>query len=609
MKNNFYKIVFFLSLLSSVLTVKAQTNEEQLAIQYFKNQEYEKAVELFKGLYDKRSDAYYFNYYFETLVALKDFKSAERIVHKQIRLYPSIQKYKVDLGRIYELQGESKKAKKQFESCVLQNDLNSISVKELAVAFQQYQLTDYAIKTYLRAREISKNTYDYAIELAQLYAIGNDYQKAIDELLLLVGNVPAEQSAVEGILLNWLINDQQQTKQAIIKNNILKYSNKNPDIQVYSSLLLWLAMQEKDFSSALKQAIAMDKRYRENGRTVFEIANISAENQDLKTAIEGFNYILNEKEKGNPFYEAAKMASLRTKYQQIVHSFPKKTEDIQLLDKNLQSFFSEYRLQPLNIQLFREWVLLKSLYANDINTAKQLLEDAVYKQNIPPKEKAVLKLDLGDLLLLDEDVWEATLLYSQVEKDFANDTIGHLAKFKNAKLSFYLGEFDWAEAQLDVLRAATSKLIANDAMYLSLLIADNKTEDSLSPALMYFARASFFLENNRIEDAEIMLDSISQVSIYHSLADDILYKRAEIAIKKQQYHKADSLLNKLITAFPYDLLADDALFLRANINEMYLKDVFTAMELYLKLIKDFPSSIYIIDARNRFRLLRGDILQ
>lgn len=174
------------------------------------------------------------------------------------------------------------------------------------MAFQQYQLTDYAIKTYLRAREISKNTYDYAIELAQLYAIRNDYQKAIDELLLLVGNVPAEQSAVEGILLNWLINDQQQTKQAIIKNNILKYSNKNPDIQVYSSLLLWLAMQEKDFSSALKQAIAMDKRYRENGRTVFEIANISAENQDLKTAIEGFNYILNEKEKGNPFTKQLK---------------------------------------------------------------------------------------------------------------------------------------------------------------------------------------------------------------------------------------------------------------------------------------------------------------
>ena len=124
------------------------------------------------------------------------------------------------------------------------------------MAFQQYQLTDYAIKTYLRAREISKNTYDYAIELAQLYAIRNDYQKAIDELLLLVGNVPAEQSAVEGILLNWLINDQQQTKQAIIKNNILKYSNK---ILIFKFILRFYCgwrCKKKDFSSALKQAIA-----------------------------------------------------------------------------------------------------------------------------------------------------------------------------------------------------------------------------------------------------------------------------------------------------------------------------------------------------------------
>ncbi len=608
MKNNFRKILISLSLLTISLITIAQSNEEQLAIQYFKDKDYEKAVTLFKNLYDKRPDAYYFNYYFETLTVLKDFKNAEKIIHKQIRLYPTIQKYKIDLGHIYELQGDNKKARKQFEDCLSQKNLNSIVVKELALAFQQYQLTDYAIKTYLQARE-NNNSFDYAIELAQLYATTNNYQKAIDELLIYVGNIPAELNTIEGILLNWLINDQQQTKRSIIKNNILKYSNKNPDIQVYSSLLLWMAMQEKDFSSALRQAIAIDKRYREDGHTVFEIANISAENQDLVTALEGFNYILNEKKETNPFYETAKVASLHTKYQQITYSFPKKMEDIQLLDKNLQHFFNEYRLQPVNLLLFREWMQLKYLYKNEANTAKQLLENAIYNQHIPPKEKALLKLDLGDLLLLNKDIWEATLLYSQVEKDFSNDTIGHLAKFKNAKLSFYFGEFDWAEAQLDILRAATSKLIANDAMYLSLLISNNKTEDSLNLALMYFAKASFLLENNRLDDASLMLDSISEVTIYHSLTDDILYKRAEIAIKKQQYNKADSLLDKLITAFPYDILADDALFLRATINELHLKDPFTAMDLYLKLIKDYSSSIYVIDARNRFRLLRGDILQ
>ena len=146
-------------------------------------------------------------------------------------------------------------------------------------------------------------------------------------------------------------------------------------------------------------------------------------------------------------------------------------------------------------------------------------------------------------------------------------------------------------------------------MYLSMLIADNQTEDSLNPALMYYARADFYLENNRLDEAERMLDSITKVSIYHSLSDDILFAKAEIALKKQQYRQADSLLAKMVAAFPDDLLADDALFMRATINELNLKDIYTAMDLYQELMKKYPSSIYIVDARKRFRTLRGDVLQ
>lgn len=605
----FKKILLFSALLFGVVLLHSQNSNEQLAIQYYQNQEYEKAVELFKDLYQKRPDAYYYNYYFQTLLQLKDFKNAERLVNKQIRIYPLIQKYKVDLGHVYELEGETNKTKKQYESCINENTHTSLSIKELASAFQAYQLNDYAIKTFLQGRQSSLNPTDYALELANLYATSGAYQKAMDEFLTLLATSPEQINMVENILVNWIIDDPQKEKRNIIRNNILKYANKNPDLQVYSSLLLWFSMQEKDFSFALKQAIAIDKRYREDGKTVYEISEIAGENLDFKTALEGFTYILSDKKEESPFYKIAKIASLHTKYKQILNTYPRNKQDIQNLDKNLQAYFSEYPLQANNVSIFREWIQIKSLYANDIQTAKTLLEDAVYKQNIPIKEKAILKLDLGDILRLEGNEWEATLLYSQVEKDFPNDTIGHHAKYKNAKLSFYLGEFDWAEAQLDVLRAATSKLIANDAMYLSMLIFDNQVEDSLNPALMYYAKADFMLESNRLEEASLFLDSIHQVSLFHSLSDDILYKKAEIALKKQQYREADSLLSLLIQNYPYELLADDALFLKANLYDIYFKDVFTAMDLYQQLIKDYPSSIYVVDARKRFRILRGDVLQ
>ncbi|NLJ82456.1 MAG: tetratricopeptide repeat protein [Bacteroidales bacterium] len=607
MKNK--NILIALFFLCCGMFALAQTNNEQLAVQYFKNQEYEKAVGLFKRLYNNRPDAYYYNYYLETLIALQDFKEAEKLIQKQIRIYPLIQKYKVDLGQIYEQQGASSKAKKQYENCITQANLNSATVKELASAFQAYHLTDYAIKTYLQGRKNSLVQTEYAVELTHLYTQKKEYQKAIDELFVLIRDFPNEIVTVESILINWLIDDPQQVKRDIIRTNILKYSNRNPDIQVYSSLMLWFAMQEKDFTSALKQAIAIDKRYKEDGRTVYEISEIAGDNMDFKTSLNGLNYILIEKNIESPYYELSKVLSLRTKYKQITHTYPPKKEDIQTLDKKLYTYFKDNALNLSNVLLLREWVQLKSLYANDIQTAKALLEDAIYKQNIPHKEKALLKLDLGDILCLDEDVWEATLLYSQVEKDFPNDTISSTAKYKNAKLSFYLGEFDWAEAQLDVLRAATSKLIANDAMYLSLLISDNKTEDSLNLPLMYFARAKFFLENNQLQKAEDMIDTIGKMIIYHTLSDDILFLKAEIALKKQEYKKADSLFARIVDFHPHDLLADDALFMRATINEFYIKDMFTAMDLYQQIIRNYSSSIYASDARKRFRILRGDVLR
>ncbi len=605
----FKKIYIFCLLISTLPLIQAQNNKEQLAIQYYQNQEYEKAIDLFKDLYLKHPDAYYYNYYFQTLLHLQDFKEAERLVNKQIKIYPLIQKYKVDLGYVFSLAGEDKKAQKTYEQCIYQNKHTSASIKELSEAFQSYKRYDYAVQTLLEGRKISEIPSDYALELGHLYGLIGKHNQAIEEYMNLLTVNPAALGEVESILVTWLIDDPEQQKRNIIHKAILTYLQKNPDLQVYSSLMLWLALQEKDFSTALRQAKAMDKRYKENGQLVYEIAEIAGENYDFATALEAYDYILNVKGAESPFYSLARIASLHTNYKQISTKYPVDATAVKNLDNRLTNYFQQQNLYMQNFNLFRKWMQLKAIYAKDILTAKQLLEKAVYQSKLPPKDLACLKVDLGDILRLNDEVWEAVLLYAQVEKDFPNDTIGQLAKFKNAKLSFYLGEFDWAKAQLDVLRAATSKLIANDAMYLSMLIFDNESEDSINLALMYYARADFMIENHRLDEAKLLLDSIHEISLYHSLTDDILYKQAEIALKKNHYHQADSLLNQLIQNYPYDLLADDALYLRATLYDFYIKDIYTAMDLYQEFIRNYPSSVYVVDARKRFRSLRGDVLQ
>ncbi len=151
---------------------------------------------------------------------------------------------------------------------------------------------------------------------------------------------------------------------------------------------------------------------------------------------------------------------------------------------------------------------LQAFKLHKLDDAQKLLEEAINIPNIKPNLLNSCKLDLGDVYLMNKQPWEATLLYGQVETGYPNTTIGQDAKFRNAKLAYYTGDFKWAKGQLDVLKAATSQLIANDALNLSLLITDNLVADTSGSALKMYARADLQIFAEQPEKAVQVLDSI-----------------------------------------------------------------------------------------------------
>ena len=598
--------IFLLSVLvfAGQNTVFAQNDKEQLAYQYFRNQEFDKAVDLFADLYKQKPNSHFYSYYLQCLLQTQNAKEAENLVRKQIKLFPNVPKYSVDLGYVFEAKGEAAKAKKQYEASIEALAVNSGLVTELARSFQTYRLNEYAVKTYLQGRKLSGEPQTYALEIAAIYEENNEYEKAFNEYISALSLNESLLEMVEMRLNNWLIRDENNAKSEIIRLQTLKAINKEPDNRAFYALLMWHSIQKKDFLGALKQAKALDKRYNEGGQRVFDLANIANENLDYNAAIDGYNYLIALGE-NTLFYKKAEMMLLDVKLSQTTTVFPVNEASVKTIDKDLSNFFQKNNLSSVNFSLYEKWLKFKAVYLKDIETPKKMIEENLSSNAISPMEKALLKINLGDILRLDDDIWEATLLYSQVEKDFPNDTIGSLAKFKKAKLSFHIGEFEWAKAQLDVLRAATSKFIANDAMYLSLLIADNENEeDSINLPLRQFAYADFLMECNRLDEAIVLLDSIENDYNALSLHDDVLYKKAIIAIHYQRYKQADKLLEKLIETYPDDLLADDALFERAKLQEFHLKDYLSAMESYKQLITKYPDSIWVIDARTRFRMLQ-----
>ena len=332
------------------------------------------------------------------------------------------------------------------------------------------------------------------------------------------------------------------------------------------------------------------------------VAAIAKSNEAYDVAQECFATV-SKKGADSPFYFDSRVGELEVAFARINHNFPIENKRLRQLLLSYRSTIDELGKNTRTINLMRNYSYLLAYYTDSVQRAADILYDILELPQLPPKERDETKLALGDLLLFAGEIWDASLLYMQVEKSNKNDVLGSQAKFKNAKLSYYNNDFLWAKTQLDVLRASTSKLIANDAMQLSLLISDNMEDDSTFDMLSRYAAADLLLYRNLLDSAWLGFDDIAHSALSHPLFDDVLMQKARIRIRQQRYAEADSLLQQLVELYPDDLLADDALLLRAQLNEEQLGNLSQARACYEKLILDYPASLYADQARKRYRAL------
>lgn len=577
----------------------AQNNDLLLAKQYSNNGETDKALEIYQKLYKQNNEGYY-SYYLSGLLTAKKYDEAETITKKIMRQYPKAQKYAISLGSIYSQKGDTTKANDVYNGLLkaLPNDQTEVAM--LATLFYQNNNTNYAIKTFLQGRKNLKNEKLFANELITLYRNKRDKVNLTEELLNFLPDNPEFVSQAENTLATLFDGDADYEKLRIA---LLQKIQKAPQQTVYIKLLTWQFMQQKEYDQALNQVLALSRRTNDDGSDVFELAGTLVVNGAYDTAIRGYEF-LTAKGKQHPYYITAKIQLIDTKNLRIT-SGKYLPDDLVSLEKDYFDLLGEFGKGPNTVFAIQKLANLQAFKLHKPAEAQKLLEEATKIPGLSPQTLGSIKIDLGDAELLNGEPWEATLLYSQVEKDFVNTSLAQDAKLRNAKLAYYIGDFTWAKGQLDVLKAATSQLIANDALNLSLLITDNLAIDSAGSALKVYARADFEIFAERPEKAVLVLDSIDKQFPGNALGTDILMAKARISIQKKDYAAAIPLLKKILEQ-PTDLWADDAIFMLGDIYENNLEDKEQAKPYYQKIITDYPGSLWINEARRRFRILRGD---
>ena len=603
------KLIFFITIsILSLATALGQppTSNRQLADQYMNNFEYDKAVVIYDKLYDKDPFSTYPNY-LKCLLALKEFDDAEKLVKNITKKNPENVSYVVDLGFVYESKGDLTKAKQTYDKAIKSLQPDQGQVIMMANAFSLRQNWDYALATYMEGKRLLKNIYSFNFETAEVYFQKQEYEKMVDEYLNAVAENQAFLQSVQNILQARIGNDPDNSRSTLLRQALLRRTQRNPDQTIFSEMLIWLFVQQKDFESALIQAKALDKRQREDGSRVMSIGSLSEANLDYASAIKCYQYVI-EKGKDNSNYIPARMQLLEVRNKDLTKEGSYTREDLLKLEGEYKTTLTELGREATTAQLISGLAHLEAFYLDNTDSAIVQLEEAIEYPGISKVVQARCKLELGDIYLFTGNVWDSDLLYAQVDKTFKNDPLGQEAKFRSARLDYFRGDFLWSEAQLDVLKTATTQLIANDALALALLIADNPGPDSSFDALLDYSRADLLNFRNKKDEAMNALDSLMLKYPDHSLIQYSLYKKGLILDSKRNYAEADTLFKNVVERYEDGVLADDALFHRAELHEKRFKDRAKAMEFYQELITKYPGSLYVVDARKRFRALRGDAL-
>lgn len=644
------------------LPAVGQDSDLRIANEYFLKGEKEKALAMYQMLSKSPENIpTIHSNYLNLLLDMGKFKEAEDYVERVVRRVHDRVSYRVDLGIVYLGGGDLQKAEKYFRNLVKATLPDVYRTKAISDYFASQNLPEYAVYTLQELRKTMGSETVFTLEMANLYRMQGKRDQMVEEYLNYITQSPANLNYVKNLLQLFLSKpDELESLERMLYDKVQQV----PDSEVFLDLLIWVNLQQKNFYGAFVQARAFDKRFRKDTPKTLEIAQIALNNKDYENADRSFAHVVKEFA-NTEYYLPARLGLIRAREAKVKRKFPVNRDSVKYLTREYQSFIARYPDNGNSYEAILNESLLHAYYLDQKDSAISKLTALTTHPRVPAYLKAKAKLELGDIYLLKEEPWEATLLYSQVEKNQRDAPLGYEAKLRNAKLSYYKGDFRLAQEHLDILKQATTRDIANDAMELSMRIKENTAFDSTGAALKEYAAIELLLVQNKIDIALIRLnrftvsgkvkmskwdaylagiwpamgqkitdeeelkalekwykekkkpagvmdDSVmveSKWALASTIIDDVYWLEASLRMKRGEFETAIALLDKIVTEYRNDVLADDAYFTQADIYENYLHDKDKAMELYRDFLDKFPGSVFAAEARKRYRTLRGDFLE
>ena len=588
------RTLFFILFLA-ISSISYAQNDYLLAESYYREGAYEKATQIFKKLYTKSPfNTTYLSKLISCYQETERFLEAENLLKSKIKRNSQQGYLYVYLGYNYERQQQKELAKINYDIALNSIDKNASYGGIIGRVFKDYNLLDHAILAYKKTMAKNENA-NYSFQIAQIYGEKGDFKKMFESYIDLVDKNINYYSLVQRYTSKYITDDAENEANILFRKTLLRKSASNPK-DVWNVLLSWLFTQQKDYLKALIQEKALYQRNPEDLASIFSLGKIAFDNRDYAAAKASFNFIRQNssliEEKIDANWYLSKIA---------VATKSAETESL------FQSLFAEFGKNTLTIKLQVEYADFLTFHQNKPQQAKLVLEEAL-RFSRSKYDKARIKLKLGDILVFTGKYNKALIYFSQIQTQLKGDELAQQARFKVAQTSYFKGDFTWAKAQLKVLKGSTTQLIANDAVELFLVITDNEPVDSIPSGLTQYAKAELYAFQNKTQQAIDTLNTIKKDFKGQPIEDEAFFKQARLYIKQKKFELAIANFEQVITLNPEGILIDDAHYELAELYKNHLNNSEKASEYYQKIIFDYPSSIYLVDARKKYRKIRGDTI-
>lgn len=578
------------------VSVGSWGQSDALAKNYFQQGEYEKALNLFNKLLEKNPRNDYFNFAVKCYQELERYTEAEAMILSKVNRPRPIPQYFVELGHNYALQNRDSLAQESYQKAIVAIEDQPIYAYGVGRAFSNYSLLDQAATVYERAMALDPER-DYNPQLARIYGEQGKLELMFEKYVEIIRTNEAYRPNAQRNFRNYITEDSENEANKLLRKVLLKQIQQNPDV-LYNELLSWLFVQQNQLDKAFVQQKAIYRRTQGDLSGMIDLLRTAMELQDYDPAMEVVQFLLEQapspevKLRAHQYEMEIVLAVAEPK------DYPKVKRQFEALLETYGSGNSTYFLQ-IDYNHFLAFDLKEHELA--IDNLKKLTEGS-----LTPFQEARVKMELADILVMNEKFNEALIYYSQIQNKVKSDVLAQEARFKVARTSYFKGDFVWAQTQLDVLRRSSSQLIANDAMQLNLMIKDNSLEDTTQTALKKYAKADLRAFQNRDEEAISILSDLLLNHKGESIEDEALLKMGEIQEKLGKPESAIEYYEKLIEYYSEDILADDAYFRLGKLYETVLQDPEKASEFYELILFNHADSIYYVEARKRYRMLRGD---